>query len=184
VFREHALRLVRALAERYGDHPAIIAWHISNELAATTSTTTPTTPPGPSVWLRRRYGTLDALNDAWGTAFWSQHYTEWDQILPPRTAPTHRNPGQRLDFERFSSDAVRDHLRAEAAVLAEVTPDIPFTTNFMVAQNVRDIDYPRGPGMSTSSPTTTTCGLARSAVMTSPSGRTSPATSPRGGPGS
>ncbi len=147
IFREHALRLVRALAERYGDHPAIIAWHISNELGChNLYDHSDDAARAFRVWLRGRYGTLDALNDAWGTAFWSQRYTEWDQILPPRTAPTHRNPGQRLDFERFSSDAVRDHLRAEAAVLAEVTPDIPFTTNFMVAQNVRDIDYPSWAG--------------------------------------
>lgn len=147
VFREHALRLVRALAERYRDHPAIVAWHISNELGChNLYDYSDDAARAFRVWLRDRYGTLDALNDAWGTAFWSQHYTAWDQILPPRTAPTHRNPGQRLDFERFSSDAVRDHLRAEAALLAEITPDIPFTTNFMVAQNVRDIDYPSWAG--------------------------------------
>ncbi|CAL4861107.1 Beta-galactosidase III [Microbacterium sp. MM2322] len=143
VFREYALRLVRALAERYGDHPAVVAWHISNELGChNLYDYSDDAARAFRVWLEARYGTIDALNDAWGTAFWSQHYEEWDEILPPRSAPTIRNPGQQLDFERFSSDAVRDHLRAEAAVLAEVTPGIPLTTNFMVAQNVRDIDYP------------------------------------------
>ncbi|MCO7204687.1 beta-galactosidase [Microbacterium sp. CnD16-F] len=143
VFREYALRLVRALAERYGDHPAVVAWHISNELGChNLYDYSDDAARAFRVWLEARYGTIEALNDAWGTAFWSQHYEEWDEILPPRSAPTIRNPGQQLDFERFSSDAVRDHLRAEAAVLAEVTPGIPRTTNFMVAQNVRDIDYP------------------------------------------
>ncbi|KAA9090041.1 beta-galactosidase [Microbacterium radiodurans] len=142
VFREHALRLTRALAERYGDHPAIVAWHISNELGChNLYDFSDDAARAFRVWLQERYETLDALNDAWGTAFWSQHYGAWDEILPPRTAPTQRNPGQQLDFERFSSDAVRDHLRAENAVLAELTPGIPRTTNFMVAQNVRDIDY-------------------------------------------
>lgn len=143
IFREYALRLVRALAERYGDHPAVVAWHISNELGChNLYDYSDDAARAFRVWLEARYGTIEALNDAWGTAFWSQHYEEWDEILPPRSAPTIRNPGQQLDFERFSSDAVRDHLRAEAAVLAEVTPGIPRTTNFMVAQNVRDIDYP------------------------------------------
>ena len=50
-------------------------------------------------WLRDRYATLDALNAAWGTAFWSQRYSDWDQVLPPRLAASHPNPTQQLDFE-------------------------------------------------------------------------------------
>ncbi|ALJ21343.1 beta-galactosidase [Microbacterium sp. No. 7] len=142
VFRRYALRLVRALAERYRDHPALVAWHISNELGCHNAFDySDDAAAAFRVWLRGRYGTLDALNDAWGTAFWSQHYGAWDEILPPRIAAAQRNPGRQLDFERFSSDALREHLRAEAAVLAEVTPDVPRTTNFMVCQNIRDIDY-------------------------------------------
>ena len=96
-------------------------------------TTTPTTRPRAfRDWLRGRYGTLDALNDAWGTAFWSQRYGDWEQILPPRLAPTHPNPTQQLDFKRFSSDALKDYLRAERDLLRAITPDVPVTTNFMV----------------------------------------------------
>lgn len=142
IFRQYSLRLVRALAERYADHPAVVAWHIGNELGChNLYDYSDDAARAFRVWLQEHYASLDELNAAWGTAFWSQNYTEWDHILPPRVAAAQGNPGQRLDFERFSSDAQRDYLRAEAAVLGEITPDIPRTTNFMVAQNVRDIDY-------------------------------------------
>jgi beta-galactosidase len=143
IFREYALRLTRAIAERYADHPALVAWHISNELGChNVYDYSDDAARAFRVWLEDRYGTIEQLNDAWGTAFWSQRYSAWEEILPPRVAPTHRNPGQQLDFERFSSDAARDHLRAEAGVLAEVTPGVPRTTNFMVSQNIRELDYP------------------------------------------
>jgi beta-galactosidase len=142
VFREHSLRLVRALALRYGDHPALVLWHVSNELGGHNALCyCDTSAAAFRQWLRARYSTLDGLNDAWGTAFWSQHYGNWDEILPPRIAPTFPNPTQQLDFHRFSSDAVRDQLRAERALLKELTPDIPVTTNFMAMQFVRDLDY-------------------------------------------
>src|SRR5689334_2015762 len=142
VFRAHALRLVRALATRYGKHPAVVAWHVNNELgchnvydysddAATAFRT----------WLRDRYVTLDGLNEAWGTDFWSQRYSDWDQIIPPRQAATHPNPTQNLDFKRFSSDALKDHLCAERDLLRELSPDVPVTTNFMVMGESRAMNY-------------------------------------------
>jgi len=82
-----------------------------------------------------------ALNAAWGTAFWSQRYGDWAEILPPRRAATYPNPTQQLDFNRFSSDALRDHLRAETAVLRELTPGVPVTTNFMVMGETSGMDY-------------------------------------------
>ncbi|WP_310739532.1 beta-galactosidase [Microbispora sp. H10830] len=142
VFRRHALRLTRALAERYGGHPALAAWHISNELGChNVYDFSDDAAAAFREWLRARYGTLDELNRAWATSFWSQRYSDWAQILPPRLAASYPNPTQQLDFKRFSSDALKDYLRAERDVLRELTPDIPVTTNFMVMGETKGMDY-------------------------------------------
>ncbi|WP_406718897.1 beta-galactosidase [Streptomyces althioticus] len=142
VFRRYALDLVRKIAERYRDHPALVAWHVSNELGChNVYDYSDDAARAFREWLRERYRTLDALNDAWGTAFWSQRYSAWEQILPPRLAASHPNPTQQLDFKRFSSDALKDHLRAERDLLREITPDVPVTTNFMVMGNTKGMDY-------------------------------------------
>ncbi|GAA2288890.1 beta-galactosidase [Streptomyces ruber] len=142
VFREHALRLVRELATRYADHPALVAWHISNELGChNLYDHSDDAARAFRDWLRARYGTLDALNHAWGTAFWSQRYSDWEQILPPRLAASFSNPTQQLDFKRFSSDALKEYLRAERDVLRELTPDVPVTTNFMLTPGIKGLDY-------------------------------------------
>lgn len=142
VFREHALRLVRTMATRYADHPALAAWHISNELGChNIYDFSDDAAAAFRAWLRNRYGSLDALNAAWGTAFWSQRYSAWEQILPPRLAASHPNPTQQLDFKRFSSDALKDYLRTERDILRAITPDVPVTTNFMVMGEMRGMDY-------------------------------------------
>ncbi|WP_228373362.1 beta-galactosidase [Demequina gelatinilytica] len=139
-YRTHATRLVRALAERYGTHPALEAWHVGNEYGCHVSRDySDEAAVGFRVWLRERYGDIDTLNAAWGTSFWSQRYTEFAQVDPPRVTPAGTNPTQTLDFDRYSSDELRACLRAEIAVLREVTPDIPLTTNFMGL--FKNIDY-------------------------------------------
>lgn len=134
-YREAIVRIASALADRYASHPAVVMWHVHNEYGA---------PVGEDYsehsvrafrgWLRERYGTLDALNAAWGTAFWGQHYEEWEHIGAPAAAPSTVNPAQRLDFMRFSDHqlracyiAERDAIRARAAQ--------PITTNFMANQH-------------------------------------------------
>jgi beta-galactosidase len=131
-YRRLALRLVGAIAERYGGHPALVAWHVGNEFGNDNPRDYgDETALAFRDWLRRRYGSIDELNARWGTAFWSQRYSSFDQVLPPRAAPTFRNPAHLLDFDRFGSDALLDGYRAEAAVLRQATPHIPVTTNFM-----------------------------------------------------
>lgn len=141
VYRAKAVALARALAERYRDHPALSAWHVGNEYGCHVSRCyCDRCATAFRTWLQARHGSLDVLNEAWGTAFWSQHYTAWDQILPPRATPTSNNPGQLLDFDRFSSDALLELYKAERDVLREVTPGVPVTTNFMAA-SFSQLDY-------------------------------------------
>ncbi|HKN96552.1 MAG TPA: beta-galactosidase, partial [Pseudonocardiaceae bacterium] len=83
--------------------------------------------------LRARYGSIDALNDAWGTMFWSQRYTDFEQIVPPRLTPANVNPGSLLDFRRFSSDAMLELLRMEKRIIRDAGAGQPITTNFMGA---------------------------------------------------
>ena len=131
-YRRFAARLVRKLAERYGSHPALEAWHVNNELACHVQRDfSDESAAAFRTWLAARYGSVEGLNEAWGTQFWSQQYGSFDEVMPPRAAPTFRNPGQLLDFDRFSSDAWLEVYRAERAILREVTPEVPVTTNFM-----------------------------------------------------
>ncbi len=131
-YREAAGALTRAIANRYKDHPALAMWHINNEYGCHVSACyCDASAAAFRRWLAERYGDIDKLNDAWGTAFWSQRYDQWDEILPPRRAPTFSNPTQQLDFYRFSSDALLALFDMERDILREITPDVPITTNFM-----------------------------------------------------
>lgn len=141
IFRTAALALVEQVARRYGDHPAVELWHVSNELGCHNALCyCDESAAAFRLWLRERYQDIDALNAAWGTSFWSQTYREWAEILPPRATLSLRNPGQTLDFHRFSSDQLIDYYRAEAEVIRPLSPR-PITTNFMVTTHIENLDY-------------------------------------------
>ncbi|MFD7862831.1 beta-galactosidase [Streptomyces sp. NPDC059783] len=129
VYRRYAAALTEDLAARYADHPALTVWHINNEYC--THCWCDETAAHFRRWLRTRYGTVEELNAAWGTAFWSQRYDSWTEILPPRTAQYMKNPTQVLDFKRFTSDALMECYVAERDIVARHTPRVPVTTNFM-----------------------------------------------------
>jgi beta-galactosidase len=140
-YRGAAVRLCEAIAQRYAGHPALRMWHVNNEYGCHVPHCYCDVSAGAfRTFLQERYGDLEKLNDAWGTAFWSQHYADWGEILPPRLAPSFRNPTQQLDFRRFSSGELLACFRAERDVLRRITPGVPVTTNFMAAK-FKDMDY-------------------------------------------
>jgi len=117
-YHEYAERLVTRLADRYKDHPALRLWHVDNEYGCHVSECfCDTSAAAFRVWLRERYTTLEELNAAWGAAFWSQHYADWDEIQPPRQVPAQINPAQMLDWRRFSSQSWIDCFDRQKAIL-------------------------------------------------------------------
>jgi beta-galactosidase len=142
VFTEAATGLTEQMARRYHDHPALALWHVSNEYACHNAPCYCDTCAGAfRTWLDKRYGDLDTLNAAWGTAFWSQRYTNLAQVLPPRISTAHSNPTQELDYRRFTSDALLAQHQAELSVLRVHSPGVPVTTNFMTLDHFRHLDY-------------------------------------------
>ncbi|KQO08874.1 beta-galactosidase [Agreia sp. Leaf244] len=140
-YREHSLALVEKIAERYGAHPAVRLWHVSNEIGCHNAHCyCDISSEAFRGWLKERYGRIDDLNDAWGTSFWSQRYASWEHIRTPRLTVSTGNPGQALDFMRFSSDELLAHYTAEQAILRRHS-SAPVTTNFMVTAHIRNQDY-------------------------------------------
>ena len=142
LYREFALALTDRLASRYHDHPALAMWHVSNEYACHNLPCYCDTCAGAfRRWLEQRYSSLESLNHAWGTAFWSQRYTSWDDILPPRRTTTFANPTHVLDYHRFGSDTLLGFYRDEYEVIRRHSPTVPITTNFMTMSQFRLLDY-------------------------------------------
>ncbi|MEO6534010.1 MAG: beta-galactosidase [Pseudolysinimonas sp.] len=142
-YRRAAAALTTQIAERYAGHPSVVMWHVHNEYGCHNQPCyCEISGQAFQVWLEKKYVTIDALNEAWGTAFWSQHYTTFRDVTPPRQSGASVNTCQVLDFSRFSSDELLDCFRAEAAILRAHSSH-PVTTNFMGFSMglYRPIDY-------------------------------------------
>ncbi len=141
-YLEQCERIVNAMVERYGQYQAIVGWQIDNELGChdTTLSYNPFVLNRFRNWLRRRYESIDALNEAWGTVFWSQEYPAFDAIGFPGIAVTESNPALALAFRRFASDEVREFVRRQAdEVRRQSRHGTWITHNFM--GNFTDFDH-------------------------------------------
>ncbi|WP_077624559.1 beta-galactosidase [Sediminibacillus massiliensis] len=139
-YQKAVKKLVRKLAERYRDHPALKMWHINNEYACHVAECYSSYSKAAfRDWLKDRYETIGNLNDRWGTNFWSQRYNDWEEIDLPVNLATFYNPGQMLDYKRFMNDSLFNLYKIEKEILREVTPDVPVFTNFMY--EFKPLDY-------------------------------------------
>ena len=129
IYREKVRAIDQKLAQRFGDDPAVILWHISNEMGGDCHCAL--CQAEFRRWLQARYGTLAALNKAWNARFWSHDYTNWEQIASP--APQGENAVQALalDWKRFVSDRHIDFLKFERDTVKEIAPNAKFTVNMM-----------------------------------------------------
>jgi len=130
VYREKTQQMNRLLAERYGNHPGLLMWHISNEYGGECHCNK--CQNAFRNWLKEKYNhDLKALNDAWWGPFWSHAYSDWSQIESPSPIGENAVHGLNLDWRRFVTDQTIDFYKNEIVPLRELTPKIPITTNFM-----------------------------------------------------
>jgi beta-galactosidase len=149
-YHDAARRIVAALAERYGGDRRIVAWQIDNELGG--RCVCECCSEKFHAWLRDRYGSIENLNETWGTVFWSQTYGDWDQVplpeltpvpLPDGFLPNSPNPSLALDYRRFVSDSHVAFLRLQVDELRRACrPEQRITSNLM-GFKFGEIDYHR-----------------------------------------
>ncbi len=139
-YREESRRITRLMAERYGHNPHVAAWQTDNEYGChdTTISYSDAARTGFRNWLAARYGTIEALNAAWGNVFWSMAYRSFDDVDLPNLTVTEPNPAHVQDFRRYSSDMVVAFNKAQ---VEEIKPhsDAPISHNYM--GRITDFDH-------------------------------------------
>lgn len=137
IYREKVRQINTVLAERFAHHPAVVMWHLSNEFGG--QCFCPLCQAAFRDWLKARYGSLDALNKAYWTDFWSHRYTDWAQVEPPLPHGERNLHGLNLDWKRFVTDQTVDFARQERDTVKAINPDIPVTTNH--GESYQSINY-------------------------------------------
>lgn len=138
-YKEGSAALAGVLAQRYGQHPAVMMWHVNNEYACHISECyCDVCTDEFRVWLQGRYRSLDELNEAWGTAFWSQRYTDWNEIHLPNRTMTFRNPGHVLDYKRFMNASILALFCGEVSAIRAAGASQPLFTNMVFGMTALD----------------------------------------------
>ncbi|EEH63644.1 beta-galactosidase trimerization domain protein [Gleimia coleocanis DSM 15436] len=131
-YRTKAAEIATRLGTEFGDHPAVVMWHVNNEYGChTLRCYCDNCATGFRAWLKEKYGTIEAVNQAWVTAFWSNTFQDFSEVNPPRKTATYTNPAHELDYWRYCDDQQLENFKTEANILRRLSPGRPVTTNFM-----------------------------------------------------
>ena len=136
-FLRYAERIIDVMTKRYADNESVIAWQIDNELEANFCFCETCIGKYRS-WLKDKYSTLEAVNAAYGNVMWSGEYSSWEQIQPPFGSypDPWLNPSYMLDFNRYASDSVIEHINWQAELIRKRFPQTPVTTNVWFCRNM------------------------------------------------
>ncbi|MRX71151.1 cellulase family glycosylhydrolase [Bacillus lacus] len=133
-YQEQTKKIVTEMAKKYGQHPDIIGWQTDNEYGHEKSDRSYGDEDRREfqAWLKGKYGSLQELNEQWGTVFWSQTYTDWSQIPVPRKVYQEHNPSLLLDFDRFCADAYTKYNKLQVDCLKKYIREGQFITHNFV----------------------------------------------------
>ncbi|MBP3542607.1 MAG: beta-galactosidase, partial [Lachnospiraceae bacterium] len=138
VYREKAAIITEKSAEHYGNRKCIIGWQLDNEFNCENSEFySESDSKAFRVFLQKKYGDLDTLNEAWGTVFWNQTYTDWEEVDVPRmTNSNSTNPHRVLDYKRFVSESVCSFAKLQSDILRKYIKEEDFITTNGVFGNI------------------------------------------------
>lgn len=139
VYRDKVRKIDLELARRYGTHPGVLLWHISNEYNGECHC--PLCRNEFQIWLKEKYGSIDKLNKSWWTTFWSHKYDSFEQIDPPSSLGEKEVHGLNLDWKRFVTDQTTDFMKAEIQAIRDGGASQSVTTNFMY--DFKGLNYKR-----------------------------------------
>ena len=137
VYRQKVKLMNQKLAERFGRHPGVVMWHISNEYGGECHCEL--CQQAFRDWLKEKYGTIDALNRAWNAKFWSHDYPDFEAVESPAPHGENSVHGLKLDWKRFVSHQTIDFMKWERDCIREIVPEAKVCTNMMYFYD--GIDY-------------------------------------------